>query len=313
MKLAKSLGFFALALAACHREPKPNSNETTAQAVVASKAPPILANTQRVARVASGCELGGRIDLQRAKQNPGFAAARQKIMGNTLNGGAGLSSQPIADLEQAARSISFCEVHSGSGGRTRVVAFEGDYPNDVLQRIAKSAPNAREESSSAGALLNLGAKWLGRAPQGLVIADQRSALERALTGELLEPVSTTASMIEFHLAGAAAQKTVSGLCKATNLDQTTIADVTISVGADGQSSELRIGTLSQEAATALLTGLRKSLSDVMENPDRAREVGADKLSVEADERSVAIRCRAPLERFMRTITALQAKKSSQHD
>jgi hypothetical protein len=314
MKISKTLGFCALVLVACHHDQEATSNETRSKPPIASNAQPspILANTLPVPSVASACELGGRIDLQSAKRNPAFAAAREKIMGSTLSGTGGLSSAVVAELEQTARSVSFCEARSAAG-RARVIVFEGDYPSDILERIAKSAPNARLESSAAGTLLNVGNKWLGRAPQGLALADQRATLERGLSGELLEPLPTTASMLEFHFSGAAAQKTVHGLAQAASVDPTSIVDVALSMGANGQSSELRLRTRSTEAASALLSSTRAVFAEVQQKPALAQQVGADLITVEADDRSVAIRCRAPLEQFMRTIGALQAKKSSHHD
>jgi len=313
MKTTKILGFCALVFTACHRDPQVSSDSAHSHPQTASSSPQILANIQTVPSVASGCELGGRIDMRRAKEQPSFAAARAKILGSTLHGTAGISTELVTELERTARSVSFCEVRPTGVGSGRVIAFEGTYPSDILERIAKSATNARSESTPAGTLLNIGAKWLALAPQGLVLADQRSSLERALSGELLEPPSTKATMLELHFAGVAAQRTVRGLAKAASVDETSIVDVALSMSADGNSSELRMLTRSSDAASALLSSVRAVFAEVQQRPDLAQRVGADLISVEADDRSVAVRCRAPLDQFMQTIAALQANKSSHHD
>lgn len=296
-----ALAVLVVLATACNRVSEPASVERASAAVQ-------LPNSG--AGQPSSCSLSAWVDLGLARKDPTLGAAREQLLGSP--GGARLELARAAgiDLENEAKSVSLCEF--GGKGDGRVFVFEADFQPDLLDRVAKAAPKARREDTPYGPVVNVGSSWLGRSPAGLVWADARTSLERALGGALPKLNLDRGGLLTMRLSGGRAATSLAGLAKAAGADPAAFESVVLSLAKDGQSTELRVVTRSSDTATSMLTGLQGAFKDVRENVNTNRLPGADRVSVEADGAQVIVRSRSSLQGFLALLVQLGKKPERSH-
>src|SRR5262245_11356354 len=232
--------------AGCRRSAEPTSRESTP---IEPTRPAAIAGAR-----SSACALSAWTDLDVARQQPQFKAARDKIIAGLDTGPMELARSAGLDIEQWSHEATICELEGDR--HRRALVFRGSYPPDLIERIVRVVPGASRPVGSREGVVRVGPGWMGATSDRLVWADDREVFDRAFGGDLANPDLPRNGILSTSMSRKRAEVALAGLEASRALEDSNWSSVTVTLGRDGKSSEVRFTTQSSGDATRLLATIR---------------------------------------------------------
>jgi len=187
------------------------------------------------------------------------------------------------------------------------MTFRGTYPSDLLERIARLAPERSQLVPQRDGVLRVGPGWLRSSEDTLVWADDVETLDRAFGGELRDPDLRTDGLFSMRMTHERASESLAGFVSTGPLAHAQWTSIVVSTGVTGKTSEVRFMTGSTDAANHLLVGLRAFLDQAGQDPKAAKILAPAAFTAEAEATSVALRANASLEELLKLFARLTPK------